>query len=195
MDTDDLNKRNRLIEPWQRLSPENTPTKPMIDKPSNPPIMGGLSDIDDLAKRLLTVSEWDTHVPLNDIRDAAAALETLRAENALLKEVEANLEGLHNVALAECERLRAELSDATQAKRNLSGLLDRALEQNEQFKSELEEARKAKDDAEWTGYINGLAYAGNMKPRVQRGDEGARVLNDIREQIDSAILAARQQQG
>ena len=45
----------------------------------------------------------------------------------------------------------------------------------------------AQRDAETMGYINGLIYAGNLKPRVQLGDEGSRVLNDIREQIDAAI--------
>jgi hypothetical protein len=44
--------------------------------------------------------------------------------------------------------------------------------------------------AEMVGYINGLQYAGNLKTRVQRGDEGSRVLNDIRAQIDAAITAA-----
>jgi hypothetical protein len=50
-----------------------------------------------------------------------------------------------------------------------------------------EPAQRDERDAETIGYINGLIYAGNLKPRVQRGDGGSRVLNDIREQIDAAI--------
>lgn len=62
------------------------------------------------------------------------------------------------------------------------------------LRRELEEARKERDAAEWEGYINGLIYAGNMKSRIHRGDEGSRVLNDIREQIDAAIDAAHKQE-
>lgn len=39
--------------------------------------------------------------------------------------------------------------------------------------------------AEWVGYYHGLQRAGNMMPRVERGDDGSRVLNALREMIDA----------
>ena len=47
------------------------------------------------------------------------------------------------------------------------------------------------DCAEWVGYINGLVRAGNLRPRIPYGDEGGRVLNDIRAQIDAEIEKAK----
>lgn len=49
----------------------------------------------------------------------------------------------------------------------------------------------AQERAEWEGYLNGLIYALNRKPRVPRGDEGTHVLNDLRAQIECEIAAVR----
>jgi hypothetical protein len=43
--------------------------------------------------------------------------------------------------------------------------------------------------AEWLGYRNGLQRAGNMHPRIPYGDEGGRMVNHLRDQIDAEIAA------
>lgn len=48
-------------------------------------------------------------------------------------------------------------------------------------------ALTAAERREWEGYINGLTRAMNLKSRVPRGDEGTRVMNDLREQIAAEI--------
>ena len=55
--------------------------------------------------------------------------------------------------------------------------------------------KQTTDTAEWTGYINGLVRSGNLKPRIPFGAEGANVLNDIRDQIDSEIKRAEERRG
>jgi len=39
--------------------------------------------------------------------------------------------------------------------------------------------------AELVGQYFGLQQAGNMNPRIERGDEGSRMLNALREMIDA----------
>lgn len=51
----------------------------------------------------------------------------------------------------------------------------------------LDKYREGKGATEQQGYINGLIYAGNLKSRVRRDDNGSAVLNDIRAQIDGEI--------
>lgn len=48
---------------------------------------------------------------------------------------------------------------------------------------------------EWEGYASGLRRALNMKPRVPRGDEGTRVLNDLRDQIMAEIARVEAEHG
>jgi len=43
------------------------------------------------------------------------------------------------------------------------------------------------ETAEWVGHYFGLQKAGNMMPRVERGEEGTRVLNALREMIDAEM--------
>ena len=38
--------------------------------------------------------------------------------------------------------------------------------------------------AEWVGKYFGLQQAGNMMPRIERGEEGTRMLNALRAMID-----------
>ena len=45
------------------------------------------------------------------------------------------------------------------------------------------------ETAEWVGYYFGLQRAGNMTPRVERGEEGSRVLNALRAMIDSEMAS------
>ena len=45
------------------------------------------------------------------------------------------------------------------------------------------------ETAEWVGYYFGLQRAGNMMPRVERGEEGSRVLNALRAMIDSEMAS------
>lgn len=72
MNIDDLNKHNQRIDPWQRVSPENTPTR------------GAGIDIDELVKRLRDPLLLDPGFPTR--MQAAAALESIRAEHDGLKE-------------------------------------------------------------------------------------------------------------
>lgn len=43
------------------------------------------------------------------------------------------------------------------------------------------------ETAEWVGHYFGLQRAGNMMPRVPRGNEATRVLNALRDMIDAEM--------
>lgn len=46
---------------------------------------------------------------------------------------------------------------------------------------------KREEMAEWVGYYFGLQRAGNLNPRILRGDEGSRMLNAMRNLIDAEM--------
>ncbi len=57
----------------------------------------------------------------------------------------------------------------------------------DRLKLDIEDLSKDADRREWEGYNNGLTLAGNLRPSIRYGDDGGRVLNDIRRQIDAAM--------
>lgn len=48
---------------------------------------------------------------------------------------------------------------------------------------------------EWEGYINGLTHACNMRPTIPYGDEGGRIVNNLREQLIAEIQKTEKKHG
>lgn len=117
--------------------------------------------------------------------------EELRAEIAGLKTGYEAYERVNAELSAECEALRKIISEsATACGAAIS--VDCSLEFMAMLPAEIGSVvgrlRKGAERREWEGFNNGLIRAGNLRPSIVHGDDGARVLNDIRRQIDSAMV-------
>ncbi|WP_122425140.1 hypothetical protein [Pseudomonas viridiflava] len=127
--------------------------------------------------------ECDGDGALGDTAECISILdevETLRAENAGLKTGYEAYERVNAELRAECEKLRAKiLSGAARAKKLVW------IASNHRRDALV--LRKDAERREWEGFNNGLTLAGNLRPSITHGDDGGRVLNDIRCQIDEAM--------